>query len=1007
MYKPNIILHGGENMTSFAKKITAAAVCAVQLAASCLMSVPAAAASADIRTDTIAAGTNHTLVIKSDLSLWAAGNNSYGQLGAGKTTENSEGVRVLSNVISASANDNTSFAIDSNGVLYGWGSNSFGQAVPDSSDSYIYTPTKVLDNVMSVSAGATHTVAITNDGKLYGWGSNAYGELGFTKNSVKNGKTLISTGIVSAAAGDNFTVMVNNEGSLLSCGSNEYGQLGLNSAASLRAYVTTALVSGAAAVAAGNQHMLVLKTDGTVWAAGRNNCGQLGNDSNNYSASLVDTGLNNIKSVFAGGNSSGAINTSGRLYSWGENTSGQLHNGKNENQKTPSAVTTGVVSIAYGEHHSVMLKNNGYVSTVGEGSGGELFYFSNSSVLKPEKVLKNMVSIAAGTDHFVALDENGRVYTWGNNDCGQLGTNDYNMRSKPTEVLIGGKASKIWAGKKVTFIQMEDGRVYCFGDNSRGLLGTSSSEKRVCRPTMNIYLTDYKNIEQICVGDGFCIALMDGSIYGWGNGGTGRLMDYTGFVENPLELYIGSIGEIKEIAAGDNHCLALSTSGRLYGWGANSLRQLGMDTKERYLSEPIEIEVKDKNDNAILFNNIAAASAHSIAISTDGSVWVWGSNAYGQLGTDTTRIKDPKSIYVSAETVVAGEKACGLITNRGYVMMSGDNKNGALGTGNTRSVSESTDITSDKVSFLELGDGFGGYLDVNGDVYCWGDNSLGQIGNGKGGFETTPETVFKDGLCKALVSATAVTLDKTEITLAPNSTQKLTATVTPSDAVYKSVSWSSSNEKVATVAADGTVKAIAGGTAIITAKTTNGLTAKCTVTVAVKVSSFSISPSKSKTIAIGSSFSITAKIYPAAASDKTLLFESSDESVAKVDANGKVTGVAPGTATIKVTAKSNPEKTRTLTVNVKPPKTKITYRKSTKSGIVLKWNESEGADGYAIYRRKGNGEYKLIAYTEELEFTDGTAKKGNAYYYYIKAYTGDENKVFSSKSTAVKVTDKY
>lgn len=995
-------------MTSFAKRIFAAAICAVQFAACCMMSVPAAAATADIRTDTIAAGTNHTLVIKSDLTLWAAGDNSCGQLGAGTATTSSEGVKVLSNVVAASANDNTSFAIDANGVLYGWGDNTFGQAVPGSADSSIYKPEKVLENVISVSAGATHAVALTDDGKLYGWGSNAYGELGMTKNSVKNGKTLISTGIVSAAAGDNFTVMVNDAGSLLVCGNNEYGQLGLGGSFSVRAYVSTALASGAAAVAAGNQHILVLKTDGTVWAAGRNSSGQLGNDSDNNSAALVDTGLNNIKSVFAGGFSSGAVNTSGRLYSWGDNTSGQLHNGKTDNQSEPSAVTTGVVSVAYGEHHSVMLKNNGYVSTVGEGSSGELFYSSGASVLKPEKIKSNLTAIAAGADHFAAIDDSGRVFTWGNNDCGQLGTGDYTIRNKPTEVLLSGKAANVWAGNKVTFVQTSDGRVYCFGDNSKGLLGTDTSKKYVCTPVLNIYLSDYKKIEQICVGDGFCIALMDDNLYGWGSGGTGRLTDLTGFVENPMELDMGGVDGIVKIAAGANHCLALTSAGNIYGWGANSLKQLGMDTDARYVSEPIEIEVKDRKENVILFDDIAAAGSHSIAIGKDGKVWVWGSNAYGQLGTDSTRIKTPTSVITTAETVVAGDKACGLISIGGEVLMSGDNTNGALGIGNKRSVSEFTEVDSGKASFLEIGNGFGGYLDYDGNLYCWGDNSLGQIGNGKGGFESAPETVIKDGLCQALVSATAITLDKTEITIAPKATQKLIATVTPSNTVYKNVAWSSSNEKVATVAADGTVKAVAGGTAIITAKTSNGLTAKCTVTVAVKVTSFSISPSKSKTIAVGGSFSIKAKIYPAAASDKTLLYESSDESVAKVDENGKVTGVAPGTATVKVTAKSNPAKTRTLTVKVKPPKTKITYKKSTKSGIVLRWNESEGADGYAIYRRKGtSGEYKLIAYTDELEFTDGTAKKGNAYYYYIKAYVGDESKVFSSKSTAVKVTDKY
>jgi alpha-tubulin suppressor-like RCC1 family protein len=73
---------------------------------------------------------------------------------------------VLSNIIFAEANDHVSFAIDTNGTLYGWGDNSKGQISPASSDLKIFKPMKLMENVISVSAGETHTVAVTADGKL-------------------------------------------------------------------------------------------------------------------------------------------------------------------------------------------------------------------------------------------------------------------------------------------------------------------------------------------------------------------------------------------------------------------------------------------------------------------------------------------------------------------------------------------------------------------------------------------------------------------------------------------------------------------------------------------------------------------------------------------------------------------------------------------------------------------------------------------------------------------------
>ena len=149
-----------------------------------------------------------------------------------------------------------------------------------------------------------------------------------------------------------------------------------------------------------------------------------------------------------------------------------------------------------------------------------------------------------------------------------------------------------------------------------------------------------------------------------------------------------------------------------------------------------------------------------------------------------------------------------------------------------------------------------------------------------------------------------------------NGTVKLSANVMPSNATNKAVTWSSRNTSVATVSSDGTVKAVGYGTTVITAKTVNGLTSNCTVTVnPIAVTGVSLNKTSLSFTGTGSSQTLTATVSPSNATNKTLTWSSSNTSVATVS-NGVVKAVGFGTATI--TAKSNNGKTASCSVTVNP-----------------------------------------------------------------------------------------
>lgn len=181
------------------------------------------------------------------------------------------------------------------------------------------------------------------------------------------------------------------------------------------------------------------------------------------------------------------------------------------------------------------------------------------------------------------------------------------------------------------------------------------------------------------------------------------------------------------------------------------------------------------------------------------------------------------------------------------------------------------------------------------------------------------------------VAASGVALDKKVATVNVGKKVTVKATVTPANADNKTLVWTSSNTKIATVS-NGVVKGVKAGRVIITAKTTDGSNISATCTVTVKQPVTSISLSKKATMYTGKKLTLKAKVNPANASNKALTWKSSNAKVAKVSSKGIVTGVKAGTVKITATAKDGSRKSATCTVTVRQSVSKITL---SKTNVVL------------------------------------------------------------------------
>ena len=217
-------------------------------------------------------------------------------------------------------------------------------------------------------------------------------------------------------------------------------------------------------------------------------------------------------------------------------------------------------------------------------------------------------------------------------------------------------------------------------------------------------------------------------------------------------------------------------------------------------------------------------------------------------------------------------------------------------------------------------------VDQNGTVKA--------IGNGTATITVTTKDQGKTASCAITVAqwVTGITLNQTTLTLNEGADATLTVTCTPDDADDKSVKWTSSSTSVAIVDNVGKVTAISKGTAAITATANDGSgkTATCSVTVNRLVTSITLNKS-SASVYNGKTITLTATVNPSTASDKSVIWSSSDTSVATVSSSGVVTGKTRGTTTITATAKDGSGVKATCNVEVKQYVTSITLSKTSLS----------------------------------------------------------------------------
>lgn len=318
------------------------------------------------------------------------------------------------------------------GEVLTFGGDSFGQLGNGTAGSHFTRTGPVLSGASDVAGGREHVLALVGS-TVYAWGSDQQGQVGNrTPYANVTAPVSVLTGARAVTTGHYHSLVLMLDGSVRAWGWNNRGQTGPAGGTSTRvaapvAVSTAAFPSAVVQVAAGRAHSMVLLADGSVWTWGDNTFGQLGYgtaDANRHANPQRVVGLpGGIAHVAGGRDSTYAVTATGEVWAWGSSQYGQVGNGTvGTNVRTPAMVLTGVKLVESGADHTIAVQTDGDVYTWGRNRFGQLGVSGTQNRSRPVQVtIAATDKVFVGRDHNIAIATDGRVFTWGRNDGGQLG----------------------------------------------------------------------------------------------------------------------------------------------------------------------------------------------------------------------------------------------------------------------------------------------------------------------------------------------------------------------------------------------------------------------------------------------------------------------------------------------------------------------------------------------------------------------------------------------------------
>ncbi len=602
--------------------------------------------------------------------------------------------------------DSHSAALTSRGRVFTWGSNRYGQ-LGDGTRTNRLIPTDITDNfdlkpeelIVQTSLGNDHSVARTSTGRVFTWGHNQVGRLGdghgddqLYPSDITHRFQLSSRDNINHIVANSFnTMVITQHGRVFFWGSSwmfDNAWRFYSTPQDLTQEFDLRFLELPMIGHLGRDHQLIITSEGRVFTWGFNEEGQLGNGS--LSPSLMPQVINpyfnrvfitpepffpshNIDLFSLSRYHSLALDKNHQLFAWGANNFGQLGNDSSQGSPYPINITSRIPltedeivdQIFTGPEHSAVLTSMGRLFVWGSNRYRQLSQ-DNIDVIKRPMDISHL--FALDDDEFIidkqmnassthlALTSKGRVFFWGRV---LVGESSYSIRTSPSDItkdfdlLSGETIAQISIGNQQQAILTSHGRVFMWGRNSSGQLGngTNTASPTPVDITSQFTLRTDESITKVVTSQWFTGALTSqGRVFIWGsnNGrfGNGTYASSNTPVDVTRHINTDPAELITNLSLGNYHVSALTSFGRIFLWGENGFGQLGTGFSHDQ-KEPVDIFMSFGLDDNEYIASVELGGYHSFAMTTEGRLFVWGSNYSGQLGTNSSLTENlPTEILV-------------------------------------------------------------------------------------------------------------------------------------------------------------------------------------------------------------------------------------------------------------------------------------------------------------------------------------------------------------------------
>jgi alpha-tubulin suppressor-like RCC1 family protein len=554
------------------------------------------------------------------------------------------------------------------------------------------------DYVPFFSAGATHVAFLQGDGNIVQWGTDAHGELG--DNAVKS-----KSSVPVCAGGCNQNLSWTQ-------------------------------------VAAGTSFTLARRSDGTIWAWGSSDVNRNGaGDSLDLPApSQTGEGGNYYTTVAAGATHGFTITAGGTLYGWGDNSQGELGQNTTDSPGYGPEQQTGSfndkwIAVTPGTQFTIALKADGSAWGFGLNSKGQLGTGNTTRQLAPVLIpsTKPWTRISAGVAHAAGIKADGTLWLWGANDKGQLGNNTTSTGATATPVQLtstSGPWIAVSAGGHFTMAVKADGTLWGWGDNGHGQLGIASTS---ANKTQAVQIGSLNTWQYVSAGLDFTVAVKaDGSAYTFGHAGSGQLGNNTTTDINAPVAPVLAGSKPPLMVGGAMHGGAIRASGVLETNGYDGDGQLGIgvvDATAFAYPEPNTVA------STLPWRHMAMGATQTLGVKSDGSLWGWGGNYKGEVGTNNTTLhSSPVQVGTSKKwvKVFANYSSSFGIQADGTLWAWGDNTAGHLGDNSTTNRKAPVPVGASLNEYwVMVSPGYNHTLGVTADgkLWAWGSNGYGQLGD--------------------------------------------------------------------------------------------------------------------------------------------------------------------------------------------------------------------------------------------------------------------------------------